>query len=407
MSTSEPTAPPPVPPIGVKITTDLEHRASGIRARARWIDPHTRKRVTRALVVPDEEAAEEFFDYLQASAELGIDKRILLSDYVEMIGDRWQRGLDPTSTVDGYKLGLRLRVLPALGHLALSQITAGMIDRTIDQWETQHSASTIKNTIAPLVRVLDEAVRDDLLPSNPARNRSRRSLGKSALNLKENDQSPRVHALKDLPTLTTLADRCGEVHQSYSDFVMLCALLAARGSEISGLQVGDINWDQRIVTIRRQTYPGAGGLVTKQTKGRDIRHVPILQALTPVLERLTAGREPEDRLLTGPRGGVLTTASVRDATKWDQLVTELDLPSLTRHGLRHTGATWLADAGIPLHVLQGILGHKSIETTRGYLHPDTRHLTDAAARANAFLDGQDEPTREAPAKTRRMAAPSR
>ncbi|QNA93010.1 site-specific integrase [Microbacterium sp. Se5.02b] len=407
MSTPEPTAPLPVPPIGVKVTTDLEHRASGIRARARWIDPHTRKRVTRALVVPDEDAAEEFFQYLQASAELGIDKRILFSDYVEMIGDRWQRGLDPTSTVDGYKLGLRLRVLPALGHLPLSQITAGMIDRTIDQWETLHSASTIKNTIAPLVRVLDEAVRDDLLPSNPARNRSRRSLGKSALNLKENELSPRVHALKDLAELTALADRCGEVHQSYSDFVMLCALLAARGSEISGLQVGDIDWDQRIVTVRRQTYPGAGGLVTKQTKGRDIRQVPILQALTPVLERLTADREPEERLLTGPRGGVLTTASVRDATKWDQLVTDLELTSLTRHGLRHTGATWLADAGIPLHVLQGILGHKSIETTRGYLHPDTRHLTDAAARANAFLDGQETPTREPPAKTHRTAAPGR
>jgi hypothetical protein len=57
-------------------TTDLEHRTSGIRARARWIDPHTRKRVTRALV-PDEDAAKEFFHYLQASAELGIDKRIL------------------------------------------------------------------------------------------------------------------------------------------------------------------------------------------------------------------------------------------------------------------------------------------------------------------------------------------
>ncbi|WP_182354871.1 tyrosine-type recombinase/integrase [Flaviflexus huanghaiensis] len=407
MSTPEPTAPLPVPPIGVKVTTDLEHRASGIRARARWIDPHTRKRVTRALIVPDEEAADEFFQYLQASAELGIDKRILLSDYVEMIGDRWQRGLDPTSTVDGYKLGLRLRVLPALGHLPLSQITAGMIDRTIDQWETQHSASTIKNTIAPLVRVLDEAVRDDLLPSNPARNRSRRSLGKSALNLKENDLSPRVHALKGLATLTTLADRCGEVHQSYSDFVMLGALLAARGSEISGLQVGDIDWDQRIVTIRRQTYPGAGGLVTKQTKGRDIRHVPILQALTPVLERLTHDREPDERLLTGPRGGVLTTASVRDATKWDQLVTELELPSLTRHGLRHTGATWLADAGIPLHVLQGILGHKSIETTRGYLHPDTRHLTDAAARANAFLDGHENPDRDSPATSSRATAPRR
>lgn len=362
--------------------------------------------MVRALVVPDEDAAKEFFKSLQASSEIGIDKRIPLSDYVAMIGERWMRGLDPTSTADGYKVGLRLRVLPALGHLPLSQITAGMIDRTIDGWETRHSASTIKNTIAPLVRILDEAVRDDLIANNPGRQRSRRSLGKSALSVTEEDTSPRTHALKDLGTLMLLANTCGKVHQSYSDFVMLCALLASRGSEVAGLQVGDIDWEQRIVTIRRQTFPGSGGLVTKQTKGREIRHIPILQHLAPVLERLTTGREPDERLVTGPRGGVLTTATVRDATKWDTLVAELGLPNLTRHGLRHTGATWLADAGIPLHVLQSILGHKSLETTRGYLHPDTRHLADAAAQANAFLNKQESAAAKSTAKSSRRPAPS-
>ena len=406
MSTTDPSSPPPVPPIGVKVTTDLEHRPSGIRARARWTDPDTRRRMVRALVVPDEDAAKEFFKSLQASSEIGIDKRIPLSDYVAMIGERWMRGLDPTSTADGYKVGLRLRVLPALGHLPLSQITAGMIDRTIDGWETRHSASTIKNTIAPLVRILDEAVRDDLIANNPGRQRSRRSLGKSALSVTEEDTSPRTHALKDLGTLMLLANTCGKVHQSYSDFVMLCALLASRGSEVAGLQVGDIDWEQRIVTIRRQTFPGSGGLVTKQTKGREIRHIPILQHLAPVLERLTTGREPDERLVTGPRGGVLTTATVRDATKWDTLVAELGLPNLTRHGLRHTGATWLADAGIPLHVLQSILGHKSLETTRGYLHPDTRHLADAAAQANAFLNKQESAAAKSTAKSSRRPAPS-
>lgn len=71
-----------------------------------------------------------------------------------------------------------------------------------------------------------------------------------------------------------------------------------------------------------------------------------------VLERLTAGKEPEDPLLVGPMGGYLTTATVRDATDWDAIVAKLGLPDLTRHGLRHTGATWMADAGVPLHVLQ-------------------------------------------------------
>lgn len=401
---STPDAPPPVPPIGVKVSTDLERRPSGIRARARWTDPQTSKRVTRALVVEDEAAAEAFFEDLRASSTLGIDRRITLSEYLEMIGERWARGLDPTSTVPNYVVCLRLRVIPALGHLPLTSITAGMIDRTIDEWERRCSPSTIKNTIAPLVRVLDEAVRDDLLTSNPGKHRSRRSLGKTALTLTEDDTSPRAHALPDLPTLHALAGACGRVDQSYSDFVMLCALLASRGSEVAGLQVGDVNWDTRVVTIHRQTYPGYGGLVTKQTKGREIRHVPILDALVPVLERLTAGREPEERLLTGPRGGVLTTASVRRATNWDALVTGLGLPSLTRHGLRHTGATWLADAGVPLHVLQRILGHKSIDTTRGYLHPDMRHLASAGELANAFLAGQrpeaPEPARTTPGEPR-------
>ena len=171
---------------------------------------------------------------------------------------------------------------------------------------------------------------------------------------------------------------------------MLCAMLSARGSEVAGIEVGDIDWVNRIVKIERQVYPGKGGLVTKQTKGRRGRFVPILDPLEPILARLSAGKKPNEPLLRGPRGGVLTTATVRDATHWDGLVLTLGMPKLTRHGLRHTGATWLADAGVPLHVLQRILGHASIETTKGYLHPDHRHLSEAAKLANQFLSEPGE-----------------
>ena len=240
----------------------------------------------------------------------------------------------------------------------------------------------MKNSIAPLVRVLDEALRDDRLTVNPARNRARRSLNKPTYQLAG---SLRTHAIPDLATLRKVAEACAKVHQSYSDHVMLAALLAARGSEVAGLRVSDVDWTNRIVTIERQIYPGKGGLVTKQTKGRKGRFVPILDALEPVLVRLTMDRHPDEPLLRGPKSGMLTTASVRRATKWDALVESLGLPNLTRHGLRHTGATWFADSGIPLYVLQQILGHQSIETTKGYLHPDHRHLFDAARRANTFL----------------------
>ena len=134
------------------------------------------------------------------------------------------------------------------------------------------------------------------------------------------------------------------------------------------MQVGDVDFGKNFVVIRRQVFLGKGGLVTKPTKSRKDRQVPILEPLRPVLERLTKGKEPEDQLLVGPKGGYLTTATVRDATNWDSIVAGLGLPDLTRHGLRHTGATWMADAGIPpLHALQDILGHALMETTRGCL----------------------------------------
>jgi integrase len=55
---------------------------------------------------------------------------------------------------------------------------------------------------------------------------------------------------------------------------------------------------------------------------------------------------------------VITTATLRDATNWDALVTELGQSRLDRHGLRHTALTWMADAGVELHILQRALATK-------------------------------------------------
>jgi integrase len=125
----------------------------------------------------------------------------------------------------------------------------------------------------------------------------------------------------------------------------ILATTALRISEVSGLQVRDVDIERGLLHVSRQTYPGRGGLVTKQTKGRRRRAVPVIEPLRPTLARLTVDRDPEERLVTGPRGGVITTATLRDATGWDQLVADLGLPGLVRHGLRHTALTWMAEAG--------------------------------------------------------------
>jgi integrase len=74
--------------------------------------------------------------------------------------------------------------------------------------------------------------------------------------------------------------------------------------------------------------------------------------------------DPMARLFTGPRGGRITTAVLRDATHWDEVVMKLGYGYLRRHDLRHTGLTWMADAGVPVHVLRKIAGHGSLTTTQ-------------------------------------------
>lgn len=76
-------------------------------------------------------------------------------------------------------------------------------------------------------------------------------------------------------------------------------------------------------------------------------------------------------------GGRISAATLRDATSWDEVVTDLGYEHLKRHRLGHTGLTRMADAGEPLHSLRKIADHGTLTTTPRYLHPDRQSLTTA------------------------------
>jgi integrase len=363
---------PSSPPSGVRLHTDVLIRGSRRRARVRWTDPSSHLRRSRSITVDNDTAAEKFFELMRASSPSEVDPLVTVHDYAHAIGDRFLRGVDLTSTAGGYQAGLRLRVLPMLGHLRVRDITTGVIDRAIDEWEARLSPSTLKNTLAALTRVLDEAVRDEVITRNPARDRADRRYRSSGL------KGRPYFSLPSFDDVLRIARACGETNQSYADHAMLCAFLAAGGAEIGGLLVGDVDWVRGTVLIERQSYPGIGGIVTKPTKSRRPRKVPIVSVIEPTLRRLTVQRLAAAPLLCGPRGGVITTASLRNATRWDDLVASMGLHGLRRHDLRHVGATWFANSGVPLHVVADILGHASIETTRTYLHTDDAALARAA-----------------------------
>jgi hypothetical protein len=61
-------------------------------------------------------------------------------------------------------------VVPALGHLPVRMITNGAVDRVVHAWIVDEcSRSTVKNSLAVLVRVMEQAVRDGIIERNPAK----------------------------------------------------------------------------------------------------------------------------------------------------------------------------------------------------------------------------------------------
>jgi integrase len=387
-------------PLGVPLSADIEYRADRLepyRARVRWIDPATKRRKSKSQAPSSEQAALDWIEAIRRVAEAGIDPEtatMTLAVYGDSVMPLALRGLEG-KTLDPYLAGWRKRVVPALGHLPLRMITNGAVDRAVHGWiAEQCSRSTVKNSLAVLVRVMEQAVRDGIMDRNPAR-----VIGWQRDYRRAEDEldNPRSLALPDWQALCDLADalvaRSADHFEGWGDVVIFAACTAARIGEVSGIRCADIDRNAWTWTVRRQTTPSPGGLIDKGTKGKRARTVPLIEEVRPlVTKRLEAvGHDPTARIFTGPRGGRITTAVLRDATHWDEVVTHLGYEHLRRHGLRHTGLTWMADAGVPVHVLRKIAGHGSLLTTQRYLHPDAQSIADAGTALSAHLTANWSP----------------
>ena len=327
-----------LPPLGVRLKVDIEARegARGTRywARVRWHDPGRAAGGRKAQPLSRRSGA-------------WIERMRRAARPASTMGRRWRlprvhRGpLDPRHRPDVDLRPLlgrpRLRVLPTLGHLPVTMITAGLVDRAIDQWEQQYGRSTVKNSVAALVLVLDEAVRDGIIVRNPAKDRAADGRlavpGSTRIRLNPRDLA--------LPDVTRSGAPRGRRRRGWRApvvrrLVTILATTALRISEVSGLRSATSTSTAGCSTSPSD-LPGSGWPGDEADQGpapadrADHRAAPT--------DARTAHRRPrgDERLVTGPRGGVITTATLRDATNWDDLVRELGCRAwcATACGTRH------------------------------------------------------------------------
>ena len=146
-----------------------------------------------------------------------------------------------------------------------------------------------------------------------------------------------------------------------------------RISELCGLRVEDINWNEQLVRVRG--------------KGKKERLVPIgapaLQAIEhywTFLARRPALPEPVF-LRSAKCIEPMFPRTLQLRLKRYLEIAGLD-PHLTPHKLRHSYATHLLDAGADLRSVQELLGHAHLVTTQVYTHVTTERLKKAYDQAH-------------------------
>jgi integrase len=301
-------------------------------------------------------------------------------------------GLLAANTIRNRDDDYRLRIAPTLGHLDLADITREHVEVWLAQLATEASSRRmVVQTVATLRVILATAVEWGRIAENPAK---RLRLPVIATHKKQ-----AIERVLDREQLLLLFQRAGTLRTE----TMLRAAGEAglRRAEIVGLKWADLDLASRRIEVRRQVVQlrATGGNQMRKLetppKGRRSRRVAISEAFATRLgdwfaESVVEGGNAADGWVwPGRDGGPMHEGSIGQALEraceragLGNEVGERFRPLVTLHGLRHTSASIMLGAGVPLIVVSRQLGHANPHITATiYAHLLGDHQLDLAAKA--------------------------
>jgi site-specific recombinase XerD len=153
--------------------------------------------------------------------------------------------------------------------------------------------------------------------------------------------------------------------------LLLLAMLGLRSCEVRMLELRDIAWRSGEIRLPR-------------TKTRRERVLPLLDEVGAALaDYILHGRPaveiPQVLLRHGPRPGAMASANtVIWIVRRHLHRAGIRVPGAGAHMLRHSLATRMVNAGVPIKSVADVLGHTSIDTTAIYTKVDEKCLVAVA-----------------------------
>lgn len=253
---------------------------------------------------------------------------------------------------------LRDHILPVLSRRGLSEIGLSDLQILLAQVKDRRSASTANRCGALLKHVLRCAERWGLVERSPARD------------LALFREPPPRDIMLNPNECRRILEACDADPNPFAGALFKLAMFTGRRlGELLKAKWGDVSLERRL-------------LVLPETKAGERQFVHLNDAAARVIEGLPR-LEGNPYLIVGERPG---RALVFYRPAWGRILGRANMAPFPPHGLRHSFASTLVAAGVPLETVGHLLGHKSSVTTRRYAHHRPEHLLSATGRFVSLLE---------------------
>ena len=344
----------------------IQKRSNG-KYRVRYRDPQNQE---RSKTFDRKSDAEKFRADVASRINRGNwvapeRERLPLGHFAEL----WLRSADvKPSTKANYESILSRWIIPEFGETPINAIQWSTLEtfkaQLLEQGLTPKTTRNILNVISP---ILTTAVRDGVIHHNPAREVTK----PRSTTIREADFATAKEVL-EIADLMEGQDRF---------LVIFAAFSGLRSSECGGLQVRDINFLERKITVRRALTEVHGRPVLNSPKNGRARTVPIPTFLVDLLSQHLAGRGvdgDQSAQIFVARTGAIYRHSNFYSRVFKPAVQQIGRKGFRFHDLRHTYATLLISEGAHPRVVMDRMGHSSIQITMntyGHLFPSEDEAT--------------------------------
>lgn len=277
----------------------------------------------------------------------------------------------------------RLRSTEIWKEMHLDLITPHFVINQLDVLELNGASRSVTNHILKEIKcVFAHAFHMGAIKNNPFIGLKLRKIAKKrkeALNHQEVDILLREAKL-----------RC---HRYYSIWLLTIAL-GLRRSELAGLKWIDVDFEQRLIYLRRQMIPREG--LVALLKDREERVVAVPNYIIPVLKELKLKCKTDFVIEVKCH----YWSSGQQASVLREFCREIGIKEVTHHQLRATHITLALIDGVPLGIVKENVGHAKLSTTDEYFRS-------AGINMKGQTDGlrirvpQDEPATVVPLGLRR------